>query len=67
MERMILTRRQYDALVRRCAAWMDLRWGSFTRRWFIGGVEVIGTPHAIENLKAQLVWAENPFTANTPL
>lgn len=51
---MLLTRRQYDYLVKNCPNWMELRWGEYSRQWFIGGVQVSGTPAQMENLKAQL-------------
>ena len=51
---MFITRNEYDALVRHCAAWMALRWPEFSRSWSIGGVRVSGRPHQIENLRYQL-------------
>lgn len=51
---MLITRKQYDALVRHCSAWMALRWPEFGRSWVVGGVYVSGRQHAIENLRYQL-------------
>lgn len=54
----LITRVQYDLLIKYCAEWMAQNWARFSRQWFLGGVQVTGRPHMIENLLAQIKWCE---------
>lgn len=57
VDSILITRLEYDRLVRFCGNWMRLRWNQYRKQWGYGGVRVWGGN--MENLKAQLDYCVN--------
>jgi hypothetical protein len=49
---MILSRKQYDALIIRHPEFMAQHWQTLKRRWSLAGVEVSGAPATLASLAA---------------
>lgn len=54
VQRLLLTRAQYDTLVTDQRSWMDQHWLSLDQQWSVGGVSVTGSIERISDIERML-------------
>jgi len=58
-DKRLLSRKQYDLLVRHCPRYMQGAYASLNKKWHLGGIWAYGHPKQIAELDEQLTFAEN--------